>query len=559
MNFDGFIGGGFLADQTLNLDASDTLNLYFEPGSAWSKNRAALLNTPGITLFRDLNLPGAILAILGAGKRLFLVATGPPLGGISIELFADQSFDVLGLVHADGTPAYMAVNGSQLATVSGGFFHIDPGFGGPTVPSFGTISGTVTTTFTFGVALVTWVSGDTFDPGMVGEPITINSVIYTVLSVDPGNLTLRLTTSAGDQPSAVDYSAVLPVTATSLCFLDTYFIISRPNSKQFNISGNNDGQAWDVLDFGAKEGYPDNLLRVFADHEDLWLYGDEQSTEVWQNTGAGNFPFQRIPGDFIHYGLAAKNTPARLGDGVAWLARDTARGFVGAVHALGFQPKVISTPAVEQAWAAYPTLADAWAYSYIDRGHQFWVINFPSAPTAGATWAYDLTTNQWARRGWWNGALSVQQRQVVHAYTDLKAHIGAPALSSKHFVGDRANGKIYLMDSIYPSDDGTAIERVRTCAHFPSAEHFNCFYHRLEVYTEVRDDAMTVSSAKDGGHTFGTPRLPSATSVLGAFLARTFWNILGMSRDRVFRVRSLSSTLKQAWIAAYVEFTQGTS
>ena len=39
------------------------------------------------------------------------------------------------------------------------------------------------------------------------------------------------------------------------------------------------------------------------------------------------------------------------------------------------------------------------AYAYQEQGHTFYVLNFP---TAGATWVWDVTTDVWHERGFWN-------------------------------------------------------------------------------------------------------------------------------------------------------------
>ena len=67
-----------------------------------------------------------------------------------------------------------------------------------TIPAYGT--GVVNTSGT----AVTWVSGNQFFPGMVGNPIIINSVSYTVATYISAT-SITLTTSAGSQ-SGVSYT-----------------------------------------------------------------------------------------------------------------------------------------------------------------------------------------------------------------------------------------------------------------------------------------------------------------------------------------------------------------
>ncbi len=79
----------------------------------------------------------------------------------------------------------------------------------------GTVTGVCSTSGT----AVTWVSGNTFQAGQAGEPITINSVSYTVSLVN-SSTSITLTTSAGTQSSVnftggVVYPALVVTDANS--------------------------------------------------------------------------------------------------------------------------------------------------------------------------------------------------------------------------------------------------------------------------------------------------------------------------------------------------------
>jgi len=137
---------------------------------------------------------------------------------------------------------------------------------------------------------------------------------------------------------------------------------------------------------------------MVADHEQLYVFGGLQASEVFQDQGATNplVPFAPNPGAIMHYGCVAPWSVCRLDEGLAWIGGDVERGDRVAFMEIGFRPRKISTAAVETAWASYATVDDAVAYTSIDRGHQFWCINFP---TGNATWVYDLTTGMWYERG----------------------------------------------------------------------------------------------------------------------------------------------------------------
>jgi hypothetical protein len=144
------------------------------------------------------------------------------------------------------------------------------------------------------------------------------------------------------------------VTAATGTFLDGHFIAQDSfNGKQFHWSELYNGLSWDPLDYATKEGHPDSLRRIFADHEDLWLFGTE-TTEIWRAnspaTSEGN-PWERDPGAIIHLGCIAPWSVVRLGMQIGWIGGDT-RGMPVAYLAQGYEPRRVSTHAVEAKWAS---------------------------------------------------------------------------------------------------------------------------------------------------------------------------------------------------------------
>lgn len=372
----------------------------------------------------------------------------------------------------------------------------------------------------------------------------------------------------GSGPVAIDFTGTTDaVTASSLAFMDGYFIVAGKTvsgsqifgPKQINLSTLLDGTMWDPLQFAVKEGYPDNIAAILADHEELWIFGDEQSTEVWQDTGNANFPFQRDPGAFIHYGCAAPSTVCRFNDGVAWISGDLERGTPMAIYAQGFRPNRISNHAIEYAWSQYPQVSDAVAFSYYENGHSFWVITFPSG---NATWIYDATTSMWHQRGWWNGASNDRQRQMFHAYVSLDTSGTAPItpLSGKHFVGDWQNGNVYVQSENFFSDAGTQITRVRTCPHIYN-EAKRVFFSTFELLAKVGPSNVltpTLDYSKDYGNTFVNPQQITShqPGVTDQYATRMRWRRLGQSRDRVFRL-TITDQVQVNLVDAYYEAIPG--
>lgn len=295
------------------------------------------------------------------------------------------------------------------------------------------------------------------------------------------------------------------ITASQGSFLDGYFFVSQaPPTKDVNYSGapdgTSDGTMWDPGNFISKSDYPDNVTALFADHEELYTFGDLESTEVWRDVGSPppQDPFMPDPGAFLHWGCQSPFSVVRLGNGVAWIAQDTRRGTRKAIHSVGFQPTVVSTPAVSAAWAQYLHIDDAVAFTISFNGHELWVINFPSAD---ATWFYDPTTQFWGRWGYWNNSTGDWEkiRPWVHCVVALDG------FTDVHYGGDYSTGQIYVISMAYKTDDGNPIVRRRRAPHLTN-ENQRRFYARFEVDCDV----------------------------LGK--QRVFWNRLGNGRDRIWQL-----------------------
>jgi hypothetical protein len=301
------------------------------------------------------------------------------------------------------------------------------------------------------------------------------------------------------------------VRAAHIAYLDgTYFASAYASNIVYysanEAESNQPGVSWDPLNFFTKEAYPDAVLGMIADHEQLYLFGAEQSTEVWNDTGSGTNPYQRNASYMIHYGCQAAFSVCRLAAGVAWIGGDAARGMRMAFLATGYVPQRISTAAIEKAWNAYTTVADAVAYTIIQDGHEFWVISFP---TADATWVYDATLAQWHQRGAWNGVSGWHRHAAAY-----HACIGIGTSAESHYVGDWQLGNIYKMAANYYQDSGANIHRRRRAPHL-SNEKKRRFYSLFELDADNNSDAMPDVDQE-------SPRLR--------------WLRLGASRDRIFQV-----------------------
>lgn len=336
---------------------------------------------------------------------------------------------------------------------------------------------------------------------------------------------------------------------SSVAFLDGYFVVSKPNSNVFFWSAINDGLQWDPLDFEAVTGGPDNLVRIAADHRELWMFCEEH-TEIYYDSGDADNPFQRIAGAYIQQGCAAQGSVVELDNTLFWIGNN-GDGSSVLWRANGYIPQRVSTHGVEFAWQQYSTVADAVAYAYQDAGHLFYVVSFP---TADATWAYDVSTQMWHERGSWNSGTG--------KYSASKARTHCFSFD-RHFVGDYQSPKIYGMSTKFYTDAGDSIRWLRAAPHITN-EMKRTFYSQfiLDIQvgigdTTVIDPQVILQWSDDGGNTWGN-ELQASAGPAGAFKTLVSWRRLGYARDRVFRV--IGSDAVPIVIAnAYLETQAGTS
>jgi hypothetical protein len=399
---------------------------------------------------------------------------------------------------------------------------------------------------------LTWVSGDPFPLyGLIGAQVYLNG---GAVGAPNSNVVLSptsMTLSAGAALANASFSVNPLLVASTGAYLDNFFVISPPSSRFIQVSAAGDGTSWDGLDEAAKESYPDNIGKLLAMHEQLYVFG-ESSTEVWRAPGSDpNFPFQRDPGACMSVGIAAPESAATGPQGPCWIGSGLEGGPI-AYYAQGSIPTRISTHAIEQAWSKYSTVADAEAFTFKLDGHYFWQIGFP---TADATWLYDFTASaqmgkpMWAERNSYDGAAFHRHRARCHAY-----------VWGKHLVGDFSNGKIYEMTDTVFTDAGQPITCIRTLPHL-CAERLRQFFQKLQIDMATGGVAFTVKVewSDDGGTTFvgGTGQFLVTTSTTDNIARLAFFG-LGSSEDRVFRI-TVTGNGRKALINAYLDVLTGIS
>jgi len=321
-------------------------------------------------------------------------------------------------------------------------------------------------------------------------------------------------------------------------FLDNFLLFREPSSSRFFGSDLGSAFSYDALNFATAEATPDKLVGLKVDHRQALLFG-ETSVELWENTGAAGFPFERSINGYVEQGCLNGRTVAKLDNSVFWLADDyTVRRLDG------ITPVRVSTHAIEQKLVLY-TISSAKGSTYAQDGHLFYVLSFDEG-----TFVYDVTTQLWHERetygvaGWeWGNPVS---------------------FSGKMLVGSTTSNQIGELSSFAYSDVGVSHQRMEWTYQSVYAEQQRAFHDRLEMVFEAgvglitgqgSDPEVTLEYSDNGGQTFKA--LPSKKlGQIGEYENRSVWWALGSARQRVYRA-SISDPVPVTLMDTFIEVRGG--
>ena len=404
-----------------------------------------------------------------------------------------------------------------------------------------------------------------------------------------------------DNSLVVHPSPNFPTPAKAAAYMDGYCIVSGGNMG-ITTSELYDASTFNGLAIAAAIATPDNIMTIVNLHQQLFIV-KEYSTEVWYNTGMATqdgSPFARVSGAVMDYGTVAPYSVARGNNSTFFLAQqrigDGSGAFIGVVELNGYTPEVVSPLAITYRMSKLTNREDAFAFCYVDEGHAFYQLTFP---TDNVTFVYDATAKMWHERS----TLSSPSEVTFNEFGTPSPKALLPNTSNrhlancyaffgdKHLVGDYRTGNIYEMSSDYYDDNGEVIVSSRTAPGiFDTDNQANIFTSKLVVNAqssvgtgewdlnpqgigELADgsifaDGLTYAGAvleistqgnpmarlswsNDGGNTWSN-EYPSAMGQQGQYGTRLVWRRLGMSRDRVYKI-VMSSATKRVITSAVVE------
>lgn len=322
--------------------------------------------------------------------------------------------------------------------------------------------------------------------------------------------------------------------AKTVTYQDGYFIFERKDTGQFFISELLN-VSFDPLDFATAEGQPDKLVAVLSDHREVFMFGTE-TIEVWYNSGAADFPFERNQGAFVEKGCAAPYSIAKQNNTIYFIGSD-----LMVYQMVGYTPIRISTHAVEETLKGI-SLDDAFAYTYQDGGHLFYMLTIPSRKL---TWCFDISIGTWHIR---------KDYHFGHHRSNC-----AVFFDGKVLVGDFQSGRIYQMTNNYYTDDGEPLVKEFTLPTINNGREFlSIFSFELDMSSGVgltngqgSDPKAILTFSKDNGKTWSNDKF-SNIGKKGNYLTRVKWNRLGEARQFNIKV-SVSDPIPLDIGSAYIE------
>lgn len=312
--------------------------------------------------------------------------------------------------------------------------------------------------------------------------------------------------------------------------LDGFALALDIENNSFAFSDLNNFASWDPTDVVQRAGAPDPWIAMRVAGSTIWLIGTE-TCEPWWNAGGPVLPFQRHPAGVQQAGCAATFSAIDVNGNAMWLGR-VKQGVSTVYRTDGYTPVEVGDFALATALDEYETingLSNAWASTYLEKGHLFANFYFPRVPT---TWTNDVTTKKWAQRGTWDSA----RNQYGVWRPSFTAHA-----FNKHVFSDRIGDGLYSLSDTSFVDIGGGPIRYRRVARGPFAEHKNVDIRQFQLFIEAGKARLGVEAtcmfniSGNGGRTWSFPRWKTA-GVTGDYMARPRWDNCGTRRDPVVEV-----------------------
>lgn len=342
---------------------------------------------------------------------------------------------------------------------------------------------------------------------------------------------------------------------SSIAFLDGYFFIAQPNSNVFYASELSDGSRYNALDVATAEINNSPIVSLQVKNRQLWIFKKDY-IEVWYDAAnATGMPLAPRVGSEVAIGCLASESVVNIDNTLYWF---DSRKFVATAinsdaitsNTSGNVAQAVSTDALNNIFSEYTTFDDAVACGFQERGHLMYQITFP---TENKTWVYDLTTQAWHERNYFDSAFNVYRTDLTEVGVENKGLL---------FSGNRNSSVIYISSPSYYEDDTREIYCIRTTA--PIVQDFKFLgIDRLELRCESgnapatglgSDPMISMRYSADGGRTWSNEQARSLGQI-GEYGKRIIWNRLGSGAEWEFEF-TVVAPIKWAIVSASIDVAE---
>lgn len=250
-------------------------------------------------------------------------------------------------------------------------------------------------------------------------------------------------------------------------FLDATNYVGVGSTASIYGSDLNDPTAWDPLNKIVVQIEPDPLMAI-AKQLVYTVALKQWSAEVFYDAGnSTGSPLGRVQGAKISYGCIHAETVTELNGVLLWAATyrkgNQASYAVQVVMMDNLKVKVVSTPAEERV-LQQADFTDCFSFGLVENGHRLYVL---TVKNSNFTLVYDLDEDMW------------------HYRTDASGNYFPYVSATSGSAGTRilqheTDGKLYLCDSGYVTDNGSVITKDIITPNFDGGVRWNKTLDRLQ-------------------------------------------------------------------------------
>lgn len=314
-------------------------------------------------------------------------------------------------------------------------------------------------------------------------------------------------------------------------------------SQRIYWSDLNDPDSWGQ-DFVSASARSDPVRALATAGNYLFMVGSE-TYEVWQTSTSPLAPIRRVNGVAGGVGTSNGKSVKAIASSVFFVGGgDTGRLRVYQGESNG-SVNVVSTDAMSQEFATYPTMDGATGMCWADDGQVYYGITIPEADV---TWVYNVGQKLWHKRK--STVDSEQHRWKV----DVACNAFGTVLG-----GSVDSGRLYDVSRKYNDDDGVEIVRRRVSPHLRSdGKLLNHVSLEIDVecgnalpYGQGSDPQVMLRALDGAGRIAGDPRWKS-TGTQGMYRRRVKWWQLGCAVDRCYEI-CVSDPIRWTFYGAVLE------